>query len=406
MKCIQIIFILATLCTISQTYKYNYCEAPLPLNRGAPGSDSKLVTMAVITRHGDRSPANVLPYEDDTWDFCNIESLTVVDDHGYNIHVEIPGTDQSHYSENLWKGNCVPGQLTEKGYSQHLDLGKELRKIYVDQYKFLPKEYDVNQIYVRSTNVWRTKQSAQAQMLGLYPDKISQIPLHIRPREVDNLSVNSFSCPKVNNLTAECMNSKEFVETQKNTLDLYRKFNKITGISPDNVAWNREWDHYFDNFNARKCHGIEYPSKNDHYIREKDVYIMSLTASKQTTMLFGGEIARLSTADFVEELLTSFNATMFSESSIKYRLFSGHDNTISILLNAFNVHDGLWPPYASHIIIELWEEIPSQYSVRFIYNGDVKVIPGCEAMCSWEKFYSYSLENIFFKDYAEECYDP
>lgn len=41
-------------------------------------------------------------------------------------------------------------------------------------------------------------------------------------------------------------------------------------------------------------------------------------------------------------------------SSIKFSLFSGHDTTLIPMLHAFGLFDGEWPPYASHIEMELY----------------------------------------------------
>ena len=117
----------------------------------------KLIFAIDLIRHGDRTP-----------------------------EYEIPGSPYS------WKEGL--GQLTAKGISQETQLGKELRKKYVNQYYLLPKSYNPETIYVRSTDYNRTQMSANSLLLGLYPIKMrasfsQKIPIHVVSNDDDNLLV-------------------------------------------------------------------------------------------------------------------------------------------------------------------------------------------------------------------------
>jgi hypothetical protein len=49
----------------------DYCEAPLAAGTGAGGAGTKLAMAIVVARHGDRTPANILPDEGNvSWDGC------------------------------------------------------------------------------------------------------------------------------------------------------------------------------------------------------------------------------------------------------------------------------------------------------------------------------------------------
>jgi hypothetical protein len=39
-----------------------------------------------------------------------------------------------------------------------------------------------------------------------------------------------------------------------------------------------------------------------------------------------------------------------------YYLYSGHDSTVGPLSATLGAFDGYWPPYCSHIEIELWAD--------------------------------------------------
>lgn len=51
----------------------------------------------------------------------------------------------------------------------HYLIGSELRNNLIDETGFLDLEFNIQQIYVRSTPVNRTIMSAHSQLLGLYP---------------------------------------------------------------------------------------------------------------------------------------------------------------------------------------------------------------------------------------------
>ena len=72
-----------------------------------------------------------------------------------------------------------PGMLTAKGFQRHYNIGKELRKKYVNDHeedeKLLSKYLDPSEIYFRSSQLPRCIQSAEAQAHELYPPKDFEI---------------------------------------------------------------------------------------------------------------------------------------------------------------------------------------------------------------------------------------
>ena len=115
-----------------------------------------MITTLVLTRHGDRAPAKVLPNEDETW-MCTTQSSVLL--HLPNSkwptsthQAESNRHYASPFSSTMWKGNCEVSGLTDLGARQHLELGRALAKIYpIDSYE---------KIYVRSTRSSRTILSA------------------------------------------------------------------------------------------------------------------------------------------------------------------------------------------------------------------------------------------------------
>ena len=48
------------------------------------------------------------------------------------------------------------GQLTAKGFEESVELGKMLKKKYIDDLKLISPAIDLSQVYVRSTNITRS----------------------------------------------------------------------------------------------------------------------------------------------------------------------------------------------------------------------------------------------------------
>ena len=56
--------------------------------------------------------------------------------------------------------------------------------------------------------------------------------------------------------------------------------------------------------------------------------------------------------------------------SQKMYIYSAHDSTIAVLAQYFESQDHTWPPFASNLIIEVWEsDEHEQDVVRIFHNG-------------------------------------
>jgi len=67
-------------------------------------------------------------------------------------------------------GICQFGELTDQGRQTTYDLGTRLRRLYVDQLKFMPTLIsDADMIYLRATPIPRALESVQQTFWGMYP---------------------------------------------------------------------------------------------------------------------------------------------------------------------------------------------------------------------------------------------
>jgi hypothetical protein len=124
-------------------------------------STPKLLHVAVLFRHGARYPIN--PYYD--------------------------------YLETI--GDA--GELTPVGFRQLFNLGRYLRRDYVDKEGLFAGRYDHSEVRVFSTEYRRTVESAKAFMMGVFPEGTGpQIPENVQQWSINPLYENSTVFPVPN----------------------------------------------------------------------------------------------------------------------------------------------------------------------------------------------------------------
>ncbi|KAJ1921728.1 hypothetical protein H4219_000461 [Mycoemilia scoparia] len=428
--------------------EYNYCLAAAPEpKKYKPVQDAELSFVQLIVRHGDRTNLNLIPHDDTVWDACSHDLDT-------NVYTEptkpFPGKTgvkvqqrifaphgPKSFAFALYGGNCESGQLTDKGKEMHRDLGSRLRNIYVDELNFLPKDFTVNSIYLRSTSTWRTKQSAQSLLGGLYPEghwpSHSYIQLHTLPDLEENMKPNRKSCLYVNGLRSEIEKEKTWTDFLASQDALWKKLYNITNLGvyplfPDTDSWIG----WMDTFQPRVCHNKPLPCTYNPKTNRRDLqpcvtredadislrnaffhYIYQKRDSPNAT-----KFVRLATGSFLNDLSIELKevakggnskSSKHDASKHRFSFYSGHDDTVSSLLGAFKADDKnmLWPPYRSNILVELWKKKNGKHIIRVIYNGEVLTLqPGhqwCNLEgCDLETFTNY-LDSLVPQDLAKEC---
>ncbi|OAQ28847.1 phosphoglycerate mutase-like protein [Linnemannia elongata AG-77] len=205
---------------------YSYCEADHPTvdtYPDPPVEGATLSNVQLFIRHGDRTSHSFYPVDHEVTYECSpqINSnyfITPTNSDTYNnaslitTHVVTIPQD-SPFAKSIWRGSCIPGQLTPKGAEQQERMGRDLRRIYVDKLGFLPEVFDQDKFFVRSTDIWRTRQSATSLMTGLYPTNSSNSPsptlrLTTLPIELDYLFFNEQDqCPRIRQLKSHIARS-------------------------------------------------------------------------------------------------------------------------------------------------------------------------------------------------------
>ena len=109
----------------------------------------KLIFAIDLLRHGDRTPSAYLP-----------------------------GISKIWTKEEI-------GQLTALGEKQAISLGKNFKNYYINKMHLLPKKFNPDLVYVRSTNFQRTKKTARSVLKGMFPIHENKIDIFVPPTKQD-----------------------------------------------------------------------------------------------------------------------------------------------------------------------------------------------------------------------------
>ena len=289
-------------------------------------------------------------------------------------------------------------------------------------------------MFIRSADVERCVQSAQSQLLGLYPPRpphsanvVDIVPIYTIEQAVDDVETNE-RCPQLVNLCNQLQNTSEW----NNYLAQFNGFQQYLI-----QAWNLtqtpkslpSWDDIFDILESRVFQqqplppGINSTSVNQ-VVNIASGELHRIWNSTERVKLAVGQLmfeiySRFSEAISRKEnngkFIPSENFGKFPKfrsffpkdaSKVKYILYSAHDITCSLVLSGLGIFDGSWPQFASHIQMELYDD-GGQWKVGVLYNHEKMYLPGCQNqwLCPWNQFQNVVNKVIISteKEYEQLC---
>ncbi|KAG0197241.1 hypothetical protein BGX28_009254 [Mortierella sp. GBA30] len=400
---------------------YNYCQAQRPSLKTYP-----------LPKVRSKAPRWFIPNSlyvmeiDINWDCSNTSSYSFT----------APGADQLEkpfYHANviahqiisippgspfamthMWKGNCIPGQLTSIGAVQHRRLGAALRQIYVDKFKLLPATYDPESLHIRSTDVWRTKVSTESFMAGFYGvpaqaarNTLPVLQIHTLPAEIDYLTMNGDACPRINQLRSVALkNSEVLKKLEEDNKDFKKELVEILGAE-------KSWSGFMDTVLPRICHKkplqCRHVEGNDKCVTNPIAERILEVVGTQTTEVYRDmkgihDVLQLGMGPLTNEIKQNL-LTAMGNGKVRLHFYSGHDTTVMPLLGMLNARDLRWPPYASNILIELWKTQKGEHFVRVLYNHKVLETKSewCDLeWCPLDTFVNY-LDRFIVPDLITQC---
>ncbi|TWW80926.1 lysophosphatidic acid phosphatase type 6 [Takifugu flavidus] len=379
-----------------------------------PPYDLKLVQ--VLFRHGARTPLKSIPdVMEAQWEPKLLEPPAhthikyVVTD--LNGGPKPPAPVEESYRKMMLTGGSFPGQLTTLGMQQLYDLGKTLRTRYIEEKQFLSPAFNLAEVYVRSTNIVRTIESAKCLVAGLFQqEQRDVVTILTEAAESEVLYPNYHGCKMLKMLCGHrWMESSTLPDVAADLQSIQRALGIATDQRVDFVLIR-------DDMVARQAHGLPCPPALDTWkdtIEQRAVDMMCHLYKpnlRETLQLSVGPLLHILLSNIEEKVQGTS-----SEPERKLFLYSAHDTTLMPCLMALGIFDMKWPPYAADLTLELYQHRQTNEAfVKVSYVGQDQLIPGCSGLyCPLEEFrkavsaYSLSSElHLSLCDNTEGLIEP
>jgi len=355
------------------------------------------------------------------------------------------------------------GQLTVLGLVQEYFLGREMRKRYVEDLKFLPETFNSSEVLIRSSWKNRTIRSAFAFANGLYPQeggivydniyaegfpteqllplKNKQNPIStddIRSVKIDEEwaresieiiemdgdlhfhAVKDDNCPPAEKIIKELKKSSVNKEIEKHLgLVLYPQ---LASIVNNHLGFERiqaeemnlkKAKSVLDNYRCNSFHGKDHPEIDEYTLqilkKSRYYYVYKL-------MLLDDLVRSVSATKLLSEFLDYTRAARDGvPNTPKYIFYSAHDTNLEILLSVFLLESQIEMeehyniiPFSSVLSFEIHKEKETPqseetYYVKLLFNDEPQFIKWCLGYkCSLDQFHKI-LEHYMVPALDEFC---
>jgi acid phosphatase len=284
-------------------------------------------------------------------------------------------------------GICQLGELTDEGRESTYALGRRLRHLYVDQLKFMPSLMaNADLIYLRATPMPRALESVQQAFWGMYPltARTASFPpptIVTRTPADETLFPNDSNCRRFAQLSRAF--AQRTADRWNETDDMKYLTKLLSKWMPDNskvaVDSHPRLSGIMDTINATKAHGPETKLPKEFYDQKASDIIDKVAVEEW----FSGynesiEYRKLGIGallgDIVERMVSKVEGAGLSiyeiggengslgkgrggEKGILFAMSGCHDTTLASLLTSIGAFNGeKWPPYTSHIAIEMFRK--------------------------------------------------
>jgi Histidine phosphatase superfamily (branch 2) len=276
-----------------------------------------------------------------------------------------------------WKEGM--GRLTKKGIAMQKNLGAQLRKRYVAQDHLLPAKYDPKTIYVRTTYIMRTQNSAKALLLGLYPNLPNgvSIPIHTVSKEKDSLLLAKPSQAFFDKIKLYLYKTYYWYKKMSPLSNELKYWSKLTGMKLTDF---HSFDLLADNLTIRKETGHAPPSGMSQDEANK---IIQLNTQIMLDKFRLKEVSGPSGSKILANVIKQAEAAIQHKSTLRYILYMAHDSTILSLLNQLHIPKIGYPAYASRVNF-LVTENNERFYIKVSFNNKLIATSQCKQSCqSW-----------------------
>jgi hypothetical protein len=364
-------------------------------SNSSSSDEKKLAHVIVLHRHGDRAPVtkSIGPKYPHTIEAENAWRTRLISGKNEELLKEVAKAQCSQGKDDLYTGRDVSkipyGQLTDVGSEQLQALGASLKYRYTKENLFLPEDLNGDHIFARSTNICRTINSLRSLLVGLYgmesAEDVASRCVEDRTKGVTTFPViRSFPEGHDPMIDGPCADPALKDETRKKIIEehsiphgypneyeaLNFKMQQLLGFDRVNFLQARE------QLVCMQSHGVPFPEGLD----ESDIsklYDIELWVVKK---LFGDPAYNaMAIGAFYLELHDRLKEIQGDAAPELMSIYSAHDYTLIPFLAGLQILPEAFPHYAAYVVMEIADgDSKSDKYVRFLYNGEVVVLPGCE----------------------------
>lgn len=364
-----------------------FCEAP----RVPPTSleNMTLTYVGILSRHGHRSPE--LPFlnvtERGNWE-CDDGMST------YTEYVEPPHvvhTGVYNPSTFVYFPSCQGGQLTLIGKKQLKDLGAMYRQHYVDDLHYLPEFFNKTEIKVKSSPVDRAFASAIEFMNGLYPPNYANgiFKINAGKSRASPLNLDVVTCKEYKKVKSDFRAGHQYeklmdevwpiLEPAAKRFQLNKTVINFRKICSWTTAFNCATDaprpDFFTNEFLESC------------LREQVLSKFGVIGSSKYRAVGASPLFRMFFKDIDKA----------EKKGTKLTYYSAHDATIVAILSFLGKFRKYVPPYASHLVMEIYKDANAKKYIRFFLNGENFKVEGFEnILIPYEEFKDFCTPRLIY----------
>ncbi|KAG0293396.1 hypothetical protein BGZ96_002864 [Linnemannia gamsii] len=379
---------------------YNYCSMPHPRIQEyeLPNViEAKIVYLEYFQRHQRRTMYNLAPGgENQPFDCSTIDAYLYsagaqTGNDPMLVYADVYADPNNPFMDALpyVNASCMFPQLTLGGLLDGFQHGKDLWAVYGEKLGIIPKEPS-DKVWLRSSSAPLTQQSAGGVLRGIWPEWKGSLPLRQQSGGVDTIN-KGYPCNARNSILDAIEATDDWSEHLNVTADLRATLGAMLGATSS--AWQKSFDHFSDNFQARLCNGYALPcsftnhsncvtvEQAEEVFRASDwewhFYWRRSPQAIQYIQAVGGL--------FIGEIVGRLQAVLDGKQEYVYAHTFFHDNDLGPILGAFGIDVMRWPAMGSNIAIEIWETTVEQphkaamtiYYARVLYSGHpIKTIHG------------------------------